>query len=183
MRYLIDSNVFFHKIKEDILTVAKSCKKNNCGMYVSPAILNELEAPKKSGYSNDCYNIVNSCVYGVLSEYKFIQLAELSADARREYQKIRNKYYRWTLDPRYLRSLIEKNILTEEDVKKVRYKDIGECELLAIAKTSKSDHYIVTDDFGKVYLHPEQNVFDFYKNDPKINILKSDEWLDDIKLE
>ena len=37
---------------------------------------------------------------------------------------------------------------------------MGECELIAISKTTNGEYIIVTNDNGKVYKHPDQNLFD-----------------------
>ena len=82
-------------------------------------------------------------------------------------------------DDRYLQLLIEDGKLTEEEIKKksFRNKDLGECELIAIAKTSTDDYEIVTNDKGRVFLHPEQNLFDDYASNEGLIVLSSDEWL------
>lgn len=53
---------------------------------------------------------------------------------------------------------------------------MGECELIAIAKASKEEHQIVTNDKGRVFLHPEQNLFDEYAAEIGLTVLNSDEW-------
>ena len=54
---------------------------------------------------------------------------------------------------------------------------MGECELLAIAKVSAGQYRIVTNDRGRVFQHPDQNIFDTYANDPNVAILTGKEWL------
>ena len=56
-------------------------------------------------------------------------------------------------DPNYLKSLIAKGKISEDDIKKksFRNKDMGECELIAIAKVSSDEHQIVTNDKGRVF--------------------------------
>ena len=55
---------------------------------------------------------------------------------------------------------------------------MGECELIAIAKVAEDVYEIVTNDKGKVFLHPEQNLFDDYATGIGLTVLNSDEWLD-----
>ena len=57
---------------------------------------------------------------------------------------------------------------------------MGECELIAIAKTAEDEYQIVTDDKGRVFLHPDQNLFDEYASDMKAVILSSETWLNKI---
>ena len=66
-----------------------------------------------------------------------------------------------------------------DDIKKksFRKKDLGECELIAIAKASEDAYEIVTDDKGRVFLHPEQNLFDDSAVGIGLTVLNSDEWL------
>ena len=82
-------------------------------------------------------------------------------------------------DANYLRLLISRGIISESDIKKksFRNKDMGECELIAIAKASDDEHQIVTNDKGRVFLHPEQNLFDEYASESGLTVLSSDEWL------
>lgn len=57
---------------------------------------------------------------------------------------------------------------------------MGECELIAIAQVSDDKHQIVTNDKGRVFLHPEQNLFDEYASKNGLMVLNSDEWLREI---
>lgn len=180
MRYLIDTNVFMNEITDSIIDVAKFCKNENCGMYISPTILRELEPPVNSNFSNGCFNVVNNCINGVLCNKGFIQMVEISKEAREEYKRIRSRHYRWIEDPDYLKKMMDEGKLTLDEIKSIRYKDVGECELLAVAKTEKKAHEIVTDDLGRVYKHPFYNIFEYYKDDDKIQILSSENWLSKI---
>ncbi len=53
---------------------------------------------------------------------------------------------------------------------------MGECELLAIAKVS-GEYIIVTNDRGRVFLHPDQNLFDLCAEDSDIDMLTGEEWI------
>lgn len=75
---------------------------------------------------------------------------------------------------------MEDGLLKKEDVRNVRKKDLGECELVAIAKTSKRTFWLITNDLGRVFLHPDLNVFDMYKDDPNVKIISGAEWLEKI---
>ena len=98
---------------------------------------------------------------------------------KEELKKIRRRFYDWMKNPAYLKSLIAQGKISEDDIKKksFRNKDMGECELIAIAKVSLDEHQIVTNDKGRVFLHPEQNLFDEYASEIGLTVLSSDEWL------
>ena len=85
-------------------------------------------------------------------------------------------------DINYLNLLISQGIISADDIKKksFRNKDLGECELIAIAKLAKDKYQIVSNDKGRVFLHPDQNLFDEYASDIGLTILSSEEWLNKI---
>ena len=190
MYYLVDTNVFLHSICDEIYKVADLCKKNETEITVTETILNELEP----GYyleieddtAKDAYNSVYNLTYGTMG-MKVIRLVKLDdiPGAREEFKKIRKKFYSWMSDVNYLNHLISQGIITADDIKKksFRNKDVGECELIAIAKTAEDEYQIVTNDKGKVFLHPEQNLFDDYALKAGLIVLSSEEWLNKIGYE
>ncbi|RAZ95773.1 hypothetical protein DK853_28180, partial [Klebsiella oxytoca] len=101
---------------------------------------------------------------------------------KEELKKIRKKFYSWMSDINYLNLLISQGIISADDIKKksFRNKDLGECELIAIAKLVKDKYQIVSNDKGRVFLHPDQNLFDEYASDIGLTILSSEEWLNKI---
>ena len=68
--------------------------------------------------------------------------------AKEELKKIRKKFYSWRGDINYLNMLISQGVITADDIRKksFRNKDLGECELIAIAKTAEDEYQIVTND-------------------------------------
>ena len=100
---------------------------------------------------------------------KIIRLVKLEEipGAKAELKKIRKRFYDWMKDPNYLRHLIEQGKISNDDIKKksFRNKDMGECELIAIATVSSDEYQIVTNDKGRVFLHPEQNLFNEYASE------------------
>ena len=167
MYYLVDTNVFLHAICDEIYTVANLCKENNQEVTITETILNELEP----GYyleiedetAKEAYNAVHNLTFGTMG-IKTIRLVKLEEipGAKEELKKIRRRFYDWMKDPKK---------------KSFRNKDMGECELIAIAKVSSDEHQIVTNDKGRVFLHPEQNLFDEYASEIGLTVLSSDEWL------
>lgn len=57
---------------------------------------------------------------------------------------------------------------------------MGECELIAISKTTNGEYIIVTNDNGKVYKHPDQNLFDTDAVGSEIVYLSGEEWIKEI---
>lgn len=190
MYYLVDTNVFLHSICNEIFVVADLCKKNETKITITETILNELEA----GYylkledetAKNAYNSVYNLTYGTMG-LKIIRIVKLDdiPGAKDELKRIRKKFYSWMSDINYLNLLISQGVITVDDIKKksFRNKDLGECELIAIAKTAENKYSIVTNDKGRVYLHPEQNLFDDYAYGIGLIVLSSEEWLDKIGYE
>lgn len=184
MYYLLDTNIFLHAINNNVVDVAQFCKKNNNDITITETIITEL----KPGYyleltdeaTKEIYSAVRAMTDGTINP-KLIRVINVEdvPGAKEELKKIRERFYGWINDPIYLRSLIEDGQLQEDEIRKrnFRNKDLGECELIAIAKTSDEDYTIVTDDKGKVFLHPESNIFNEYALPEGIRVLSSSEWL------
>lgn len=184
MYYLVDTNVFLHSICDEIFTVANLCKENNQDVTITETILNELEPGYyleiEDAAAKEVYNAVRNLTFGAMG-IQIIRLVKLEEipGAKEELRKIRQRFYGWMRDVNYLKTLISQGVITENDIKKksFRNKDMGECELIAIAKVSSDEHQIVTNDKGRVFLHPEQNLFDEYASEIGLTVLNSDEWL------
>lgn len=187
MYYLVDTNVFLHAINESVYSVAQLCKDKDNDVTITETILNELEPSYYLALEDETakqvYNSVSNLAHGTmgLKVIRILNVADVPG-AKEELKKIRDRYYMWMRDGTYLQSLIAAGKLTVEDIKKksFRNKDLGECELIAIAKTSTDDYEIVTNDKGRVFLHPEQNLFDDYASNEGLIVLSSDEWLEKI---
>ena len=187
MYYLVDTNVFLHVINSNIYGVADLCKEKHEDITITPTILNELDPgyyrEKEDISSKEIYTSVKSLVEGTWG-MKAIRLVKLSdiPGAEAELKKIRERFYSWMRNPAYLQKLIQEGKLAREDIKKTsfRNKDLGECELLAIAKASSGEYFIVTNDQGRVFQHPDQNLFDTFANDTDVMIITGEKWLDRI---
>lgn len=187
MYYLVDTNVFLHSICNEIFKVADLCKKNKTEITITETVLNEL-APGyyleiEDATAKNTYNSVYNLTYGTMG-MKAIRLVKLDdiPGAKEELKKIRKKFYSWMSDINYLNLLVSRGEITADNIKKnsFRNKDLGECELIAIAKTTMDEYQIVTNDKGRVFLHPEQNLFDEYASDIGLTVLSSEEWLNKI---
>lgn len=187
MYYLVDTNVFLHAICGNIFPVADLCRKNGTGVTITDTILSELEP----GYyleaedvtAKDTYNSVHNLAYGTMG-IKVIRIVNIDdiPGAKEELRKIRKRFYSWMTDVAYLNHLVSQGVISSADIRKknFRKKDLGECELIAIAKAAEDAYEIVTNDKGKVFLHPEQNLFDDYAARIGLIVLNSDEWLNAI---
>ena len=190
MYYLVDTNVFLHSICDNIYKVADLCKKNETDITVTETILNELEPGYYLEIEDDTaknvYNSVSNLTYGRMG-MKVIRLVKLDdiPGAKEELKRIRKRFYSWMNNSEYLKFLVSQGKITKDDIKKKNFKnkDLGECELIAIAKTAEDEYQIVTNDKGKVFLHPEQNLFDDYAPYIGLTVLSSEEWLRKIDYE
>lgn len=187
MYYLVDTNVFLHVICSNIYGVADLCKKNSNDITITQTILDELDPgyyrENEDTSSKEIYTSVSNLVAGTwgIKAIRMIRLSDIEG-AEEELKKIRKRYYSWMSKPEYLQKLIQEGKISREDIKKpsFRNKDLGECELLAIAKASSGRYWIVTNDKGRVFQHPEQNLFDTYANDPNVIVITGEEWLNKI---
>lgn len=187
MYYLVDTNVFLHSICDEIYKVADLCKRDETEITITETILNELEPGYYLEIEDDTarnvYNSVHNLTHGTMG-VKVIRLVKLDdiPGAKEELKKIRKKFYSWMSNGEYLQHLILQGKITADAVKKKSFKnkDLGECELIAIAKTAEDEYQIVTNDKGKVFLHPDQNLFDDYAANTGLIVLSSEEWLNEI---
>lgn len=190
MYYLVDTNVFLHSICNKIYLVADLCKRNETEITITKTILNELEPgyylEMEDETAKNVYNSVYHLTYGTRG-IKIIRMVTLDdiPGAKEELKKIRKRFYSWMSNVDYLKLLVDKGDITAGDIKKqnFRNKDLGECELIAIAKSAEDEYQIVTDDKGKVFLHPDQNLFDDYASAMGLIVLSSEDWLNEIGYE
>ena len=185
MYYLVDTNVFLHAINDNIFAVADLCKKNGTDITITDTILNELEPgyylQKEDKSTKNAYTSVYNLTYGTMMGLKIIRIIGLDdvPGAKEELRKIRTRFYSWMHDANYLHYLVQQGKIKPEDIRKKSFKnrDMGECELIAIAKCSEDEHTIVSNDKGRVFLHPEQNLFDGYAVDEGLTVISSEKWL------
>ena len=185
MEYLVDTNIFFHVINSNVFGVAEFCKNKGNDICVTKTIIDELEP----GYqreveeetARDIYNCVNNLVTGKIG-FKVIKVIDLEdvEGAKEKFKEIRKRYYSWMTDSLYLQNLVAEEKLTNEEIRSPRFKkkDMGECELIAIAEVSGDKYLIVTNDKGRVYKHPDINIFDTYGKN--VQTLSGEEWIEKI---
>lgn len=170
--HLFDTCTITREIhNEDMLdNVIGCCENKKVNFSISNAVLDELYKPAKK--PNDCSDEDYQAI-GKISEYvKFnikTRKINLINDCQNEtlkiLQEIRRRYYSWMTNPKELNRLISQGEITKEQIKtrKFRNKDMGECSLVAIALTDPENYIIVSEDKGRVYKHPDINIFDYYK--------------------
>lgn len=184
--HLFDTCTIKHKIcnKTMLLATIKCCSSHCDTFAMSEIILRELVPPSEK--PEDCdeeqYQAakdINTFVklYAKTKQIKVINTMS-SDNVLRNLNDIRERYYGWMTRPKSLKRLIQNGELSECEVrsKSFRYKDMGECSLIAIALESPHLYIIVSDDQGKVYKHPYINIFDIYK-DKGLTICKFKDWL------
>lgn len=186
MNYLVDTNIFLHVINSNIFGVADFCKNNGDDVCVTQTIIDELEPgyqrEMEESAAREIYTCVSNLVTGKTG-FKVIKVIHVSdvAGAPQKLKQIRERFYGWMTDPQYLQGLVDRGVLSHEEIRNPRFRkrDLGECELIAIAEASNGEYLIVTNDRGKVYKHPHMNIFDTYATD--IQTLSGKEWLEKIE--
>lgn len=186
MEYLVDTNIFFHVINSNVFGVAQLCKSKGNDICITQTIIDELEPGHQREVeeetARDIYNCVNNLVTGKTG-FKVIKVLDMAKieGAKERFKEIRKRYYGWMTDSLYLQKMVSEEKLTAEEIRSPRFKkkDMGECELIAIAEVSGDKYLIVTDDKGRVYKHPDINIFDTYAKD--VPVLSGKEWIEKIE--
>lgn len=181
MQHLFDTCTIKHKLKTDtaIFAVAKYCKSIEEPFTLSSEIKKELQPPIKLEQPE--YELAAKVVT-YIDRYitsGHISLIDLNTDSKIKlvYNKIRQQYYGWMTRTDYCKQLIENGDLTKEEYRSpgFKYKDAGECSLIAIALLSPETNIIISEDKGVVFSHPNINIFDVFK-DKGLCIVKLCEW-------
>lgn len=173
MTFLIDSCVFFNNLNEATKIIEINEKSKEQVKAISEVIMNELQQPLNASF--DATNL--DTMISRFIEQKVITL--IDTNSKKAYKdnlsNIRKRYYRWMTDPEYLNMLQAKGKLTvdERKSKGFKFKDLGECSLIAIALTDIDNYIIVSNDKGKVYKHPNTNIF---KEFPNVKVMTYKEW-------
>lgn len=187
MNYLKDSCVFINHTNDDgkIIGIALWCKKNNSKVTISKHILDELY-PGSSLESDVKLKAISlhECIDGAVSK-GIIDMIDIKSnrDILDTYNEIRTRFYKWMREPSYLKMLVDRGDLTQEEIKSAafRHKDEGECSLIAIAMNKPKNYAIITEDKGRVYKHPFNNLFDTYAEPHGIQVMNYKEWINYIE--
>lgn len=186
MNNLFDTCTIKHKICsiQNLENVVKKCNKKDANIIIEKYILMELKPPncKPDDIDEQCYETGKTLYNYINLLIKSNHIKTLDHTTNMEISSnltsIRKRYYQWMEDPRYCKYLIKNHMLSEEEYYSPRFrkKDYGECVLLAIATTNKSKHIIITEDKGRVYKHPNINLFDEFIKQGYC-ILNYDQWM------
>lgn len=185
MKYLLDTNIFLHTINSNIYSVADKCMNNDTPIYITKTIIEELTP----GYymlqeDESSEEILNNVIGLTQKPFDIIKIIDINdnEEAKKIYNSIRDRFYGWMNNPEYLKLLIQQGKIKKSDIKNIRKKDKGECELIAIAKASNGEYVLITNDKGRVHLHPHINIFEEFKNDKNINIYSGEEWINKLDI-
>ena len=162
MIYLIDSCVIIRNLNEasKIFEVNKKLKEDETA--ISNVIIDELKLPQNASFKDDK---LETLITNMINQ-KQIKLIDINSNSKikKTLDNIRSKHYRWMTDPEYVKMLIQTGKIQPEERKSFKYKDLGECSLIAIALENVNDNIIVTNDKGRIYLKPYENIFEYYPN-------------------
>ncbi|SEW31369.1 hypothetical protein [[Clostridium] fimetarium] len=186
MKYLVDTNVFLHTIDSNIYGVAKKCSDLNNNVCITQTIMDELTPGyyivKSDASTAEIEICVRNCTKnGVFKVIELIDISEIDG-AKIILKSIRDRFYSWMYNFDYLQLLLQRGEITQKEIssKCFKNKDLGECELLSIAKASHGEYVIITNDRGHVYCHPYQNIFEAYEEDNDVVIYSGNKWIKDI---
>lgn len=162
MIYLIDSCVIISNLNEASKITKMNTKIKEDKAAVSNIILDELKQPKNATFKD---NNLETLIVNMITQGK-IKLIDINSNPKikQRLDNIRNRHYRWMTNPQYVSMLISTGKIKPEDRKTFKYKDLGECSLIAIALENVEENIIVTNDKGRIYLKPYENIFDSYPN-------------------
>lgn len=183
MKYLKDTCVFIYKIDtaSEILDVARHCENIGSKLCVTSTVMEELSpgprVPKEKAEKSK--DIKQYLEFGCESKIVNIINIDESDKYKSNLKDIRRRYYDHLRDPDELNELVEKGLYTREQVRSkwFRNKDMGECSCIAIAMENTEDFVIVTDDKGRIFLKPDINLFEIYKDSHNIRVLNYEQWI------
>lgn len=189
MKYLKDSCVFIDRTqdRDSIINIALHCKHRREKIAISQQIIDELHPGRRLERSVREKGIeLQESVQGAINS-RLIDLISIEQDRRinDKYKEIRKRFYSWMTNPIYIRNMIDSGKLTIEEVrsKGFKHKDEGECTLIAIALSDPQNYIIITQDKGRVYKKPHENLFDTYAIPNNISVMNYEEWTDYIEYE
>ncbi|MGL6031888.1 MAG: hypothetical protein ACRC0Q_06950 [Kurthia gibsonii] len=188
MIYLKDTCVFINKLNPtSILDIMNLLKQRKEYLGVTNVILNEL-IPGKSIPMDDAeksQSILTSLGF-VKNSKNFIEYdVEKEEEFSKNFKRIRRRFYGHLSNLESVRKALINGEISKESFDNRTYlnKDCGECSCIAVAITNPEEFVIVSDDKGRVFLKPDINLFDKYKESHKIQVLNYDEWHKEIYTE
>lgn len=179
--YLKDTCLFINRFNSlDIIKLLKSYKINSHIFGVTDVIVNELRPGKAVAQAAA---EKSEALIGVINTFEKNQSikvynVENAGNYKSNFEKIRKKYYGHLNDVNAIKKALKNKEITQAEFesRSYRYKDYGECSCIAVAMTSPQDIHIVSDDKGRIFLKPNINLFDKYKDSHGINVLDFHQW-------
>lgn len=184
MGFLKDTCVFIDNINEgeEILKVARHCKLNGKTFCVTDIVMDELKPGRRieEDKAEVSKNIIQYLNFGDSSKIvKILKVTQDNTIYKRNFDKIRSRYYSHLKDKDFIKEQIEKGEITREQAKSKNFirKDYGECSCIAIAMEEPNKFIIVSKDKGRIFLKPKTNLFEKYKKSHNIVVWNYKEWV------
>lgn len=185
MRYLNDTCVFLHKIinNESFFDIVGHINKCHDMFSVTDIVFEEIKPgtllnQESCKVSNQLCNCIEQ--YKKQNYIEFIEICK-NGSYKKNYDEIRKRYYGHLYDRKNLIELVKSGKYTKDEVKRLKYKDRGECSCLAVAIENPEFYTIISDDNGLITLKPDTNIFKIYEQKHKIKIYKYETWIELIK--
>ncbi|WP_160676758.1 hypothetical protein [Clostridium sp. C8-1-8] len=181
MIYLKDTCVLIKKFNSlELINTATMYKETKDTFALTDVILDELRPGKSvNQYDADKSKNLLSGIK-ILEQSNAVKTYCVKSDVKYKsnFDKIRRAFYGHLKDPRVIKKALANNEITMEQFKSRSYvyKDYGECSCIAVAMDEPNNICIVSNDKGRIFLKPDINLFDKYKESNKINVFEYDEW-------
>lgn len=181
MIYLKDTCVLIKNFDaSELIRVASIYKDTNDVFALTDIIIDELH-PGKSVNEYDAAKSKN-----LLAGIKVLENSHLletysvkdKGKYKDNFDKIRRAFYGHLKDPNFVRQALAKGEITKEQFKNRTYifKDYGECSCIAVAIENPEEISIVSNDKGRIFLKPNINLFNKYRESDNIQVFNYEEW-------
>ncbi|WP_130055582.1 hypothetical protein [Bacillus thuringiensis] len=182
MIYLKDTCVFINRFNSlSIIQLLQKYKNSPNSFGVTDIVVNELNPGKAVDIADAEKSKSMLSVVNLLEKSHDIVKYNVAGEEEYEknFQKIRRQFYGHLNDPKAVKKALANNEITKEAFKNrtYKFKDYGECSCIAVAMLQPEEISIVSDDKGRVFLKPDINLFDKYKQSHGINVLGYEEWV------
>ena len=188
MIYLKDTCVLIEQFDTlELIRVASIYKDTNDVFALTDIIIDELY-PGKSVNECDAEKSKNLLAgINILEESNLLETYSVKSEGKYKdnFNKIRRAFYGHLKDPKFVKEALAKGEITREQFRSRTYiyKDYGECSCIAVAVENPKDIVIISNDKGRIFLKPNINLFDKYRELNNIQVFNYEEWkkkIDDI---
>ncbi|KMK77961.1 hypothetical protein [Alkalihalobacillus pseudalcaliphilus] len=187
MIYLKDTCVFINRFNSlGIIQLLQNYKNSTNSFGVTDIVINELN-PGRAVEAADAEKSKSMLgVVNLLEKSRDLVKYDVETEEKyqKNFQKIRKQFYGHLNDLNFVKKALAKKEITNESFKNrtYKFKDYGECSCIAVAMLEPEEVSIVSDDKGRVFLKPNINLFDKYKESHGIKVLEYEEWLSECEL-